>query len=210
MQFQPGMSAEVIGKYTPANYWVVDYPSGGGNNGWLWGQYATVFGDTTGLPEMTPPPMPLTPTPVPTAPNPPKGLNISCTSVNTSHKAGNFWVLSWKWTVTLSWKDNSNDENGFYVYKNGSRSTTLGANSTSYTDQFTVILGLNTNYNYGVAAFNQYGSSVTKSISLSTCQEGLWGQLLQAELSPLIARGGQRFEKFSHKIHHFFLSLEYI
>ena len=75
MQFQPGMSADVIGKYTPANYWIINYPGGGGNSCWLWGQYATITGDTDGLPEMTPPAMPPTPTPAPTAPNPPKGLS---------------------------------------------------------------------------------------------------------------------------------------
>ncbi|HUH96786.1 MAG TPA: hypothetical protein VLZ89_05470 [Anaerolineales bacterium] len=170
MSLQPGLSAEVVGKYTPADYWIIKYPGGGGNSCWLWGQYATVTGDTDGLPEMSPPPMPPTPTPVPTAPNPPKNVGLSCVSVNNSHKVGNFWILSWKWTVTLSWKDNSSNENGFYVYKNGSLLATLAANSTSYTDQFNVSLIVNgTTWNYGVASFNNYGSSVTKGVTLSSC-----------------------------------------
>ena len=170
MQFQPGMTANVIGKDTLAGYWIINYPGGGGNSCWLWGQYATVSGDSDGLPEMVPPPAPPTPTPLPTAPNPPKGLNLSCVSVNNSHKVGNFWILGWKWTVKFSWKDNSNNENGFYVYKNGSLLATLPINTTSYTDQFTVSLLLNgTTWDYGVASFNNYGSSVIKDITLAHC-----------------------------------------
>jgi len=171
MQFQPGMTAEVIGKNTFTGYWIIKYPGGGGNSCWLWGQYATVNGDTDGLPEVVPPPQPPTPTPAPTAPNPPKSLSLSCSSVNTSHKVGNFWLISFQWTVKLNWKDTSNDEFGFYVYKNGSLLATLPANSTSYTDQFSVGLlfkGTST-WDYGVAAFNNYGSSVTKDITLSSC-----------------------------------------
>ena len=53
MLFKAGMNAEIVGKYTPANYWVIKYPGGNGNSCWLWGEYATITGDTSGLPEMT-------------------------------------------------------------------------------------------------------------------------------------------------------------
>lgn len=170
MIFQAGMSAQVIGKYSAANYWIIQYPGGGGNSCWLWGQYATIVGETGGLPEMTPPPLPPTPTPVPTAPNAPKNLNLTCSSANNSHKIGNLWLISYLWTVNLTWKDNSNDEDGFYVYKNGSLLATLGANTNAYTDQFDVGLILSgTTWQYGVASFNKYGSSVTKEVTLSKC-----------------------------------------
>ncbi len=57
-----GVKAEVVGKYTSSNpvYWIIKRDS---TTCWLWGQYATVEGDTSSLPEMTPPP---TPTPLPT------------------------------------------------------------------------------------------------------------------------------------------------
>lgn len=66
--FQTGMQAKVVGKYTPANYWIIEIPSGGGSTCWLWGQYATVIGDTAGLPEGVPPPLP--PRPHPRRPRP--------------------------------------------------------------------------------------------------------------------------------------------
>ena len=57
-----GEKAEVVGKYTSVSpsYWIIKK---GPITCWLWGQYATVEGDTNSLPEMVPPP---SPTPVPT------------------------------------------------------------------------------------------------------------------------------------------------
>ena len=58
-----GEEAEVIGKYTSVTptYWVIKK---GSITCWLYGQYATVRGDISSLPEMIPPP---SPTPPPTA-----------------------------------------------------------------------------------------------------------------------------------------------
>ena len=57
-----GEKVEVVGKYTSVSpvYWVIKK---GSLTCWLWGQYATVEGATSALPEMAPPP---SPTPVPT------------------------------------------------------------------------------------------------------------------------------------------------
>src|SRR5687767_2447631 len=49
-----GLKAELIGKYTAGNYWIIKTPDGS-NSCWLWGQYAQVEGDVSGLPEYTPP-----------------------------------------------------------------------------------------------------------------------------------------------------------
>jgi uncharacterized protein YgiM (DUF1202 family) len=66
-----GEKAKVVGKYTSVTptYWVIEK---GSITCWLYGQYATVEGDTSGLPEMVPPPSPTpaptdTPTATPTA-----------------------------------------------------------------------------------------------------------------------------------------------
>ncbi len=58
-----GEQAEVVGRYTSANpgYWIIKKDT---VTCWLWGKYATVEGDTNGLPEIMPPPPP---TPSPTA-----------------------------------------------------------------------------------------------------------------------------------------------
>jgi hypothetical protein len=68
-----GEKAEVVGKYTSVSptYWVIKK---GSITCWLWGQYATVEGDISSLPEMVPPPSPTPPptdTPTATATTPP-------------------------------------------------------------------------------------------------------------------------------------------
>ena len=68
-----GEKAEVVGKYTATNpvYWIIKK---GPITCWVWGEYATVEGDISNLPEMTPPPSPTPPpsdTPTPTATTPP-------------------------------------------------------------------------------------------------------------------------------------------
>lgn len=53
-----GETAEAVGRYPPANYWIIKKPHGAGLC-WLWGQYVTIVGgDALLLPEMTPPPSP--------------------------------------------------------------------------------------------------------------------------------------------------------
>lgn len=52
-----GERAVVVGKYPPADYWIIENPDGGGLC-WLWGQYASIEGDASRLPLMTPFPLP--------------------------------------------------------------------------------------------------------------------------------------------------------
>jgi uncharacterized protein YgiM (DUF1202 family) len=52
LTFQPGATAEVVGKYSPSNYWIIKTPTGG--TCWLWGQYSTVQGNTAALAEIAP------------------------------------------------------------------------------------------------------------------------------------------------------------
>jgi hypothetical protein len=52
-----GQSAEVVGKGA-GDYWIIKVPSNPSVTCWLWGQYATVAGNTSGLPVFSPPPTP--------------------------------------------------------------------------------------------------------------------------------------------------------
>lgn len=66
-----GQTAEVVGKNSSTNYWIIKNPGSSGTC-WLWGQYATVSGNTANLPEYPIPPTPtptITPTPT-TTPTP--------------------------------------------------------------------------------------------------------------------------------------------
>ncbi|MGD8404598.1 MAG: hypothetical protein PVJ21_13125 [Anaerolineales bacterium] len=65
-----GEQAVVVGKFSAGNYWIINNPDSSGTC-WLWGQYATVTGNTAGLPEYAQPPTPtptftLTPSVTPT------------------------------------------------------------------------------------------------------------------------------------------------
>lgn len=72
--------------------------------------------------------------------------------------------------MNFTWSDQSTNENGFYVYKDGVLLATLGPNSESYTDVFTQTLVIgNVSYTYGVQSYNEDGASVLKDASLSSC-----------------------------------------
>ena len=58
-----GETAEVYGRNPTGEYWYIRNPDPGAEFCWLWGEYATLLGNTTLLPVYTPPP---TPTPSPT------------------------------------------------------------------------------------------------------------------------------------------------
>ena len=53
-----GESAEVVGRSVYKDTWIIKLPSKPSVTCWLWGQYATVVGDTNGLPALNPPPTP--------------------------------------------------------------------------------------------------------------------------------------------------------
>lgn len=59
---QVGQVAEVVGRHANRDYWVIRNPGRPNETCWLWGNFATVTGDTSALPMITPPP---TPTPAP-------------------------------------------------------------------------------------------------------------------------------------------------
>jgi uncharacterized protein YgiM (DUF1202 family) len=92
-----GETAEVIGKNADGDYWVVRLPDG--KVCWLWGTYATVSGDTSKIPVMTPPP---TPTPTHTA-------TATATATETVKWDGNWttWVPSGTWTGQLTHTGNT-------------------------------------------------------------------------------------------------------
>jgi len=58
--------------------------------------------------------------------------------------------------IKITWQDNSDNESGFRIYRNGSRIATVGPNVTSYTDTG---LEPGTSYSYAVTAFNDSGES---------------------------------------------------
>ncbi|NOY99866.1 MAG: hypothetical protein GXP40_11825 [Chloroflexi bacterium] len=146
-----GEKAEVIGKNTPSNYWVIKK---GGATCWLWGKYATVEGNVSAIPEMPSPP-----TPTPALPKAPKNFNVAkaCAPLVPPQ-----FLL----TAILTWGDNSDNELGFRVYRDGAQIADLGPNVGGATDTFPVLMGVPVQY--GVEAYNATGASARKT-SVITC-----------------------------------------
>lgn len=157
-----GQSAEVVGKNSATNYWIIKTPGGSGTC-WLWGQYATVSGNTANLPEY---PIPATPTP--SLPAAVKNLHAARVCTPT----GPFLPLNV--TVNLTWSDEANNEEGFRIYRKDALLVTLPANTSNYTDNTTMpsiwILGdPPPSITYKVEAFNASGASNKKSVTID-CQ----------------------------------------
>ena len=53
-----GQVADVVGKSAAGDNWIIRLPSNPAITCWIWGQYATINGDTTHLPVIQPPPTP--------------------------------------------------------------------------------------------------------------------------------------------------------
>ena len=72
---------------------------------------------------------------------------------------------SQKYSVTLGWNDNAEDETGYHVYRNGALIATLGADATSYTDNPPG----SGPYTYSVEAFNAAGASAQPTVNEAGC-----------------------------------------
>lgn len=99
-----GQTAEVVGKNTIDNYWIIKIPDGSGKTCWLWGRYATVSGDTAMLAEAV--------TPTPSGGAKPLAPIITSSSINC-YSAGNG---DQDYEVRVNWTDNSNNETKFNIY----------------------------------------------------------------------------------------------
>jgi len=156
--------AVVVGKFTSGNYWIINNPDSSGTC-WLWGQYATVTGNTAGLPEYPQPPTPTptnTPTSTPTSTPPPPSAPTGFTANKICAPAG----PAYNYQFLLQWDDTSN-EDGYRVYYNGGLLVTLPANTVNYPHVIGV-LGPGVPISYDVEAFNATGTS-SKASLITTC-----------------------------------------
>ena len=76
-----GQVAKVVAKNTTTGYWIIEIPGQNGQTCWLWGQYATVSGDTSTLNNV------VTPTSAPRTVTPTKAITSTVTITSTSTKS---------------------------------------------------------------------------------------------------------------------------
>lgn len=67
--------------------------------------------------------------------------------------------------VQLQWKDNSNNENGFRIWRDDEQVATIEKNSTRYADK---TVQPSTSYKYRVEAFNDHGANSSAFLTVST------------------------------------------
>ena len=145
-----GQVAKVVAKNSYSGYWIIEIPGQAGQTCWLWGQYAVINGDTSTLKEV------VTPTsPAPTSTNTPKPTNtVQPTATNTTVAAPNAPAITngslsctnnadgtVTYNLSLTWQDNSADEEAFVVNTN-SGARPLPPNTTTYSESITGAPGL--------------------------------------------------------------------
>lgn len=143
----PGQTAEVVGKDTKNNYWVIKLPGDSGKTCWLWGQYATVTGDTSQVADM--------PTPTPNSSS--AGVPNAPTLLDAQLKCTNQGGGNYQYKLTLKWADNSSNENKFVIYSSNGNSFSTAPNKTSFS--FEAVLPSGTNFSAALAAANEKGES---------------------------------------------------
>lgn len=152
-----GQSAEVVGKYSASNYWIIKTPGGMGNC-WLWGQYATVTGNAAGLQEYA---VPATPTPALPAAVENLQADITCVLQNFVNLVN----------VKLKWVDKASNEKGINIYRDGSLLISLAPDAQSYEDDTTLVAVWIPNtpqpsLTYTVQTFNDAGESPKREVNV--------------------------------------------
>lgn len=119
-----GQVAEVVAKNTYSGYWIIKIPNGNGTC-WLWGQYATVTGDTASLTNVvTPTSMatkrPSTATVTSTVPpsvtsSPAVAKPAAPSNVFATKQCIDLGNGTFKYDVDVHWTDNSNNEASFFI-----------------------------------------------------------------------------------------------
>lgn len=166
-----GQTAEVVGKNAITNYWIIKRPNGSGNC-WLWGEYATVSGNTANLPEYPVPPTPTpkatntpTQTPTPTfTPTPSLPAPVNNPVVNKV--CAPLVAPNFQYSGVLTWEDQSNNETGFNIYLNGALISNVGANITTFGIP-PLPFPQGTPVTMGVEAFNGAGKAAIKTVAFS-------------------------------------------
>lgn len=145
-----GQTAEVVGKNTLNNYWIIKIPDGSGNTCWLWGRYATVSGDTAPLAEAA--------TPTPSGGEKPLAPTITTTKLSCKDVGnGDF-----EYQVRVNWTDNSTNETKFTIYTSPNYET-YTKKADAVTVDFNEVLPKGTTMSVVVVAANKAGESLPSS-----------------------------------------------
>jgi hypothetical protein len=159
IQLNAGESVAVVGK--ASTHWIVKPAAA--EECWVDALLVTVSGATAYLPDFALPPIPVTGPP--TVPVNLTRVSGTCTPV--SAKAASSYVIKYKIEYLLTWADTSNNEDGFYVYRDFKRVAEVPANTTQLIDTFIIRSGGSIFYYY-VVAYNSAGQTQGETLWLAT------------------------------------------
>lgn len=166
-----GSPAEVIGRNSSGNTWIIRLPSNPGVTCWLWGQYATVTGNTTGLPIYADPP----------TPTPPVGFSLAYVSTSTCSGFWGFRIkiintgpVIWR-SYEVSLTDSTTATTTYYFDDIWYDYTGCGAAVASLQDLEPGEEGIGGNWATGLLVVNPAGHSISMTFTLYEL-DGLAGQ----------------------------------
>lgn len=119
--YTTGRELEIVGRYDPGNFWLVKSNESPTGTCWLWGDFVEVTGSYWAVASVTPP----------------------ATSTSAPPRAPiilewNFFCEGGNLNFTVTWRDDSSDETGYRLFRNGEGIVELPANSTTHTDLYDV------------------------------------------------------------------------
>jgi len=154
INLQAGEKAEVVGK--AESFWIVKTAAGA--ECWVADQQVAIDGEVSALPIVEPPP-----TPIPSAPAAPDHFKLLSQICSIDHSTKPIMYVN---QFRLTWKDMSNNEDGFRVYRDGDLVAEVAANKTDVID---VVTRRNKRvYTYYVTAYNEIGESKS-SVEAFSC-----------------------------------------
>ncbi len=159
---QPGNTVPVVGKDTPDNYWIIEVPEYPGTICWLSGQYASLTGDTAGLPS------PATPRASNYTLSEPRNLRVSCSAEDSTDDPDTWSGDDSEWFVVLRWKNTDPDQTAVRIYRNGWHVATLGAHANTFSE--TIFHHKHHGVTYGVQVVNSREVSSIVTVDLHRCK----------------------------------------
>ena len=119
--YTTGRELEIVGRYDPGNFWLVKSNESPNGTCWLWGDFVEVTGSYWAVSSVTPP----------------------ATSTSAPPRAPiivewNFFCEGGNLNFTVTWRDESTNETGYRLFRNGEAIVELPANSTTHTDLYDV------------------------------------------------------------------------
>lgn len=165
-----GQSAEVIGRNAYGDTWIIRLPSNPVIICWLWGQYATVTGNTSGLTVYIPPP---TPTPAP-------GFSLSYLQTVTCmgdyafrFQLTNNGSVTWK-SYRVDVTDSTTSTTKTYSFDDFIDLTGCGPAANILQDLEPAESGVAGNWGTGTFGYNPAGHNFTATFTLCS-QDGMAG-----------------------------------